>query len=74
MFLVWTLEKMVQTEHEAEAFAVFYRLGSLGKYLQPFDNLMFFSAWPMPPARPALFLLREYDTLTLSRQLVPATD
>jgi hypothetical protein len=64
--LGWTLDKLVQPKHEAKAFAAFYGLGSLGKYLQPFDNLTFFSDWPMLAARPALFFLREYDTLTLS--------
>ncbi|EBA00766.1 hypothetical protein [Marinobacter sp. ELB17] len=103
VFLVWTLDKLLQPEHEAEVFAAFYGLGSLGesafyaidaaqlvlilafvgglfktwiygailifhgvstlsafgKYLQPFDNLMFFSAWPMLAACAALFLLRE---------------
>ena len=48
-------------------------LSAFSKYLQPFDNLMFFSAWPMLAACAALFLLREYDTLTLSRQPAPAT-
>ncbi|ERS86561.1 MULTISPECIES: hypothetical protein [Marinobacter] len=32
-----------------------------------------FGAWPMLAACAALFLLRDYDTLTLSRQPVPAT-
>ncbi|WP_148863856.1 hypothetical protein [Marinobacter fonticola] len=40
---------------------------SFGKYLQPFDNLLFFTAWPMLAACAALFMLREYDTLVLSR-------
>jgi uncharacterized membrane protein YphA (DoxX/SURF4 family) len=44
-----------------------------GKYLQPFDNLLFLAAWPMLAACAALFLLRDYDTLTLSRQRVPVT-
>lgn len=48
-------------------------LSAFSKYLQPFDNLMFFAAWPILAACVALFLLREYDTLTLSRQPVPAT-
>lgn len=42
-------------------------LSAFGKYLQPFDNLLFFAAWPMLAACIALFLLRDYDTLTLSR-------
>ncbi len=47
-------------------------LSSYGKYLEPFDNLLFFAAWPMLAACAALFLLRDYDTLTLSRRPVPA--
>ena len=42
-------------------------LSAFGKYLQPFDNLLFFAAWPMLAACAALFLLRDYDTLTLSK-------
>lgn len=40
-------------------------LSSFAKYLQPFDNLLFFAAWPMLAACMALFLLRDYDTLTV---------
>ncbi|QBM16479.1 hypothetical protein MARI_05600 [Marinobacter sp. JH2] len=47
-------------------------LAAFSKYLQPFDNLIFFAAWPMLAACAALFLLRDYDTLTLSRQPTPA--
>ncbi|MDO6441928.1 MULTISPECIES: hypothetical protein [unclassified Marinobacter] len=47
-------------------------LASFSKYLQPFDNLIFFAAWPMLAACAALFLLRDYDTLTLSRKPTPA--
>ena len=46
-------------------------LAAFAKYLQPFDNLLFFAAWPMLAACAALFLLRDYDTLTLSRQPSP---
>ncbi|MAM88915.1 MAG: hypothetical protein CME36_16550 [unclassified Hahellaceae] len=42
-------------------------LSSFGKYLDPFNNLLFFAAWPMFAACIALFLLREYDTLTVGR-------
>lgn len=48
-------------------------LSAFSKYLQPFDNLLFFAAWPMLATCAALFLLREYDTLTLSRKPVLAT-
>lgn len=47
-------------------------LSAFSKYLQPFDNLLFFAAWPMLAACAALFLLRDYDTLTLSRARAPA--
>ncbi len=33
-------------------------------YLQPFDNLLFFAAWPMLAACFALFWLRDADTLS----------
>lgn len=48
-------------------------LAAFGKYLQPFDNLLFMAAWPMLAACAALFLLRDYDTLTLSRKAEVAT-
>ncbi|MEX2531373.1 MAG: hypothetical protein WD960_11420 [Gemmatimonadota bacterium] len=38
-------------------------LASWPGYLQPFDNLLFFAAWPMLAACFALFLLRDRDTL-----------
>lgn len=47
-------------------------LSSFAKYLQPFDNLLFFTAWPMLAACVALFLMRDYDTLTISRKRIPA--
>ena len=34
------------------------------QYLQPFDNLLFFAAWPMLAACVALYLLRDLDTYT----------
>lgn len=37
-------------------------LSTFGLYLDPFNNLLFFAAWPMLAACIALFLLREYDT------------
>ena len=33
------------------------------QYLDPFDHLLFFAAWPMLAACLALYLLREHDTL-----------
>ena len=38
-------------------------LSSYRQYLQPFDNLLFFAAWPMLAACVALYLLRDLDTL-----------
>jgi hypothetical protein len=38
-------------------------LASWRQYLEPFDNLLFFAAWPMWAACIALFLLRSHDTL-----------
>lgn len=36
-------------------------LSSYNQYLDPFNNLLFFAAWPMLAACFALFLLRDYD-------------
>ncbi len=38
-------------------------LVSFGQYLSPFDNLLFFTAWPMLAACFTLFYLRDWDTL-----------
>lgn len=38
-------------------------LSAVKQYLAPFDNLLFFAAWPMLAACLALFLLREDDRL-----------
>src|SRR5918994_7006421 len=35
---------------------------SYRQYLDPFDNLLFFAAWPMLAACFALYLLRAFDT------------
>ena len=37
-------------------------LSSYRQYLDPFNNLLFFAAWPMLAACVALYLLRELDT------------
>ncbi|MCA1767143.1 MAG: hypothetical protein LC639_02785 [Idiomarina sp.] len=37
-------------------------LSSFPQYLDAFNNLLFFAAWPMLAACIALFLLRDYDT------------
>lgn len=65
LFKTWTYGAIL-IFHGISTFAPF------AKYLQPFDNLLFFAAWPMLAACAALFLLREYDTLTFSKQSVPA--
>ncbi|MBU2872778.1 hypothetical protein [Marinobacter salexigens] len=65
LFKTWTYGAIL-VFHGVSTFA------SFSKYLQPFDNLVFFAAWPMLAACAALFLLRDYDTLTLSRQPTPA--
>lgn len=38
-------------------------VSSYRQYLQAFDNLLFFAAWPMLAACIALYLLRDLDTL-----------
>ena len=38
-------------------------LSSYQQYLAPFDNLLFFAAWPMLAACITLYLLRDLDTL-----------
>lgn len=40
-------------------------LSSWGQYLEPFDNLLFFAAWPMLAACIALFILRRSDTMSI---------
>ncbi len=41
---------------------------SFSKYLDPFNNLLFFAAWPMLAACFALYLLREHDIYVLRKQ------
>ena len=41
-------------------------LASFGKYMDPFNNLLFFASWPMLAACIAIFLLRDYDTYSVS--------
>ncbi|WP_417690822.1 hypothetical protein [Pseudidiomarina sp.] len=41
-------------------------LSSLPQYLDAFNNLLFFAAWPMWAACFALFYLRHYDRYTLA--------
>jgi len=37
-------------------------LSSIPQYIDAFNNLLFFAAWPMLAACIALFILRDYDT------------
>ncbi|MGR5334520.1 hypothetical protein ACPV5I_03780 [Vibrio gigantis] len=39
---------------------------SFAKYMDPFNNLLFFASWPMLAACVTLFLLRDYDTYSVS--------
>lgn len=48
-------------------------LSSWGRYMDAFDNLLFFAAWPMLAACYALFVLRHHDTL-LSVDALRRTD
>ncbi|MCS3902573.1 putative membrane protein YphA (DoxX/SURF4 family) [Methylohalomonas lacus] len=56
LFKRWTYG-LVLLLHGVSTFA------SFGKYLQPWDSLLFFAAWPMLAACIALYLLRDQDTL-----------
>lgn len=40
---------------------------SFGKYMDQFNNLLFFASWPMLAACVALFLLRDYDTFSIHK-------
>lgn len=42
-------------------------LSSVRQYLDPFEHLLFFAAWPMLAACLALYLLRDLDTLATVR-------
>lgn len=48
--------------HSGSTFSAF------GLYLEPFDNLLFFAAWPMLAACFALFMLRDYDNMWVFRR------
>jgi membrane-associated protease RseP (regulator of RpoE activity) len=52
---------LVMILHGVSTFSAF------GRYLQPWDNLLFFAAWPMLAACVALYLLRDRDTLLTVR-------
>lgn len=63
LFKTWTYG-LILLFHAASTFSTF------GLYLKPFDNLLFFAAWPMLAACIALFLMRDWDTLTLGKKTV----
>ena len=110
VFLMWTLDKIVNPAHGSKIFEMFYGLAvttevmmgigllqlafvvvfglglwkkwvylavlvlhagstfsSLPLYLDPFNNLLFFAAWPMLAACFILFMLKEYDTWDVYR-------
>lgn len=46
---------------------------SFAKYLDPFNNLLFFAAWPMLAACFALYLLRDHDIYVLRKQTQAVT-
>jgi len=66
MFKKWTYGAILLF-HAGSTFATF------SLYLQPFDNLLFFAAWPMLAACITLFLMRDWDTLTLGKKTVGKT-
>jgi len=61
LFKTWTYG-IVLALHAVSTFSTF------GLYLTPFENLLFFAAWPMLAACIALFLMRDWDTLTLGKK------
>ncbi len=42
-------------------------LAAYRQYLDPFNNLLFFAAWPMLAACYALYMLRDWDTIVFRR-------
>ena len=105
VFLMWTLDKIVNPSHGLHIFEMFYglsvtshmmvtlgylqlvfvlifglglwkkwvylailvlhagsTLSSFSLYLDPFNNLLFFAAWPMLAACLFLYMLKDYDT------------
>jgi len=65
LFKTWTygLVLMLHTVSTVSTFSL---------YTRPFDNLLFFAAWPMLAACIALFLLRDWDTFSLNKKGLPA--
>ena len=66
LFKTWTYG-IILVAHAASTFSTF------ALYLTPFDNLLFFAAWPMLAACIALFLMRDWDTLSLGKRTVGKT-
>ncbi len=64
LFKTWTYGAILLL-HAISTFSTF------GLYLDPFDNLLFFAAWPMLAACIALFLMRDWDTLSLGKKTIP---
>ena len=64
LFKKWTYG-IILLLHAASTFA------SFSLYLTLFDNLLFFAAWPMLAACLALYLMRDYDALTLGKNTSP---
>lgn len=60
LFKTWTYGAVLLL-HASSTFSTF------GLYLRPFDNLLFFAAWPMLAACVALFLMRDCDTFSLGK-------
>ncbi|WP_201550772.1 hypothetical protein [Psychrobacter fjordensis] len=66
LFKTWTYGILLLA-HAGSTFSTF------ALYLEPFDNLLFFAAWPMLAACITLFLMRDWDTLTLGKRTVGKT-
>lgn len=60
LFKTWTYGAVLLL-HASSTFSTF------SLYLRPFDNLLFFAAWPMLAACFALFLMRDWDTFSLGQ-------
>lgn len=59
MFRHWTYMAILVL-HAGSTFS------SFAKYLDPFNNLLFFAAWPMLAACLMLYLMRDYDCYTVT--------
>lgn len=112
VFLLWSIDKVINPQHGAKVFEKFYGLENLGvdllvalgvaqfglivaflagykqrltygliflmhlgstlssfeKYLDPWNNMLFFAAFPMLAATWTLYILRDYDTFLTFRK------